>query len=145
MEKFTSTAKLLAKKWAPYWPNSSGEPYASHINNTPKYVVSATLEEVEWGNWDNVSLIKGKLAEQIARLKQQPGKKIGVAGSPALVRSLLQDDLIDEFSVMIHTVIVGRGKRLFEGQDDLKRMRLVDSQVIATGVANLTYRPRRNG
>lgn len=136
--------RVTYQEWASYWPNSSDEPYASHINNTPKYVVSATLEKAEWGNWDNVSLIKGNLAEEIARLKGQPGKNIGVAGSPTLVRSLLQDGLIDELTLMIHPVIVGRGKRLFEGEGDLKRMQLVNSQVTTTGVVNLTYRPRRN-
>lgn len=99
--------------WAPYWPTSSDEPYASHINNTPKYVVSTTLDKVEWGQWNNATLIKGNLAQEISRLKQQPGKNIGISGSPSLVQSLLQSDLLDELILMIHPVVVGRGKRLF--------------------------------
>ena len=132
------------QEWAPYWPTSTDEPYASHINNTPKYVVSTTLDGVQWGDYDTVSLIKGDPAETIARLKQQPGKNIGIAGSPTLVRSLLQADLIDELTLMIHPVIVGRGKRLFDG-GELKRLHLVQSMTTGSGVAFLTYHPRRNG
>jgi dihydrofolate reductase len=68
--------RVTYQEWMPYWPTSTDEPYASHINNTPKYVVSSTLETVEWGKWGNISLFKGSPAEQIARLKRQPGKNI---------------------------------------------------------------------
>lgn len=130
--------RVTYQEWAPYWPTSTDEPYASHINNTPKVVVSTTLDKVEW---KNSTLIKGSLAEQIAKLKQQPGKNIGVAGSPTLVQSLLQNDLLDELTLMIHPVVVGSGKRLFKDGGDLKRLRLVGSKTTSTGVAILTYRP----
>jgi dihydrofolate reductase len=131
--------RVTYQYWAPYWPTSTDEPYASHINNTPKYVVSSTLDTVEWGTWDNIRLIKGNLAAEIARLKQQPGKNIGVAGSPSLVRSLLQNDLLDELTLMIHPVVAGSGKRLFKDGDDLKRLKLVDTKTTKTGVSILTY------
>ena len=131
--------RVTYQEWAPYWPNSSDEPYASHINNTPKYVVSTTLDRVGWGKYDTVTLIKGNPAEEIARLKQQPGQNIGVAGSPTLVRSLLRDELLDELTLMVHPVVVGRGRRLFHDGDDLKRLRLVASQITGSGVAILTY------
>jgi dihydrofolate reductase len=131
--------RVTYQEWEPYWPTSTDEPYASHINNTPKYVVSRTLDKVTWGKWDNVTLIKGNLPEEIARLKRQPGANIGVSGSPTLVRSLLQDGLLDQLTLMIHPVIVGRGKRLFQDGSDLKRLKLVDSQITSTGVAMLTY------
>jgi dihydrofolate reductase len=130
--------RVTYQEWASYWPTSTDEPYASHINNTPKYVVSTTLDRV---GWKNSTLIKGNLAEEIASLKQQPGKDIGVAGSPTLVRSLLQNDLLDELTLMIHPVVVGRGKRLFKDGGDLKRLRLVDSKTTSTGVLIATYRP----
>jgi dihydrofolate reductase len=91
--------------------NFTDEPYASHINNTPKYVVSTSLGKVEW---KNSTLIKGNLAKEIARLKQQPGKNIGTAGSPTLVHSLLHNDLLDELILMIYPVVVGKGKRFFK-------------------------------
>jgi dihydrofolate reductase len=133
--------RVTYEEWAPYWPTSTDEPYASHINNTPKVVVSTTLDEVEWGQWDNATLIKGNLAEEIARLKRQPGKNIGVSGSPTLVQSLLQADLLDELTLMVHPVVAGRGKRLFKDESDLKRLKLVDSKPTRTGVMILTYQP----
>jgi dihydrofolate reductase len=128
-------------EWAPYWPNSTDEPYASHINNTPKYVASTTLDSVGWGTYKDIALITRNVAAEVVRLKQQPGKNIGVAGSPTLVRSLLRDDLIDELTLMFHPVVAGRGKRLFEDWSDLKRLRLVNSQITGSGVAILTYQP----
>lgn len=101
--------RVTYQEWARYWPTSTDEPYASHINNSPKYVVPTTVDEVDW---KNSTLIKGTPAREIHQLKQQPGKNIGIGGSPALVRSLLQADLLDELKLMIHPVVVGRGKRL---------------------------------
>lgn len=132
--------RVTYQDWAPYWPDSSDEPYASHINNVPKFVVSSTLERVEWGRWGNINLIKGDLAKELSRLKQRPGKNIGIGGSPTLVRSLIQNDLLDELTLMIHPVLVGRGKRLFEGESDLKKLQLVNSVITGSGVAVLTYR-----
>jgi dihydrofolate reductase len=136
--------RVTYQEWVGYWPTSTDEPYASHINNTPKYVVSTTLNKVEWGKWANARLIKGNLAEEIIKLKQQPGKNIGVAGSPTLVQSLLQNDLLDELTLMVHPVVVNSGKRLFKDGGDLKRLKLVDAKTTSTGVAILTYQPRRN-
>ena len=132
--------RVTYQEWEPYWPTSTDEPYASHINNTPKYVVSTTLDRVEW---KNSKLIKGSLANEINRLKRQPGQNIGVAGSPTLVRSLLQNDLLDELILMIHPVVVGGGKRLFQDWGQLKRLKLVGSQTTSTGVSILTFQPLR--
>jgi dihydrofolate reductase len=131
--------RVTYQEWAPYWPTSTDEPYASHINNTPKYVVSTTLTRVDW---QNSTLIKGDLASAVNKLKQQPGKNIGVSGSPTLVESLLQADLLDALILMIHPVIVGRGKRLFKEGRSLQRMRLLESKITGSGVAFLTYVPR---
>lgn len=133
------------EEWAPYWPTSTDEPYASHINSVQKVVVSTTLDEVSWGQYDNVTLVRGDLAQEIARLKQQPGNNIGVAGSPTLVASLLRDNLLDELGLMIHPVIVGHGKRLFDGWGDLKRLTLVHSETTGSGVVFAIYQPRLNG
>jgi dihydrofolate reductase len=135
--------RVTYQDWLPYWPASTDEPYASHINNIPKYVVSTTLGKVEWGKWQKPTLIKGNLSEEISRLKKQPGGNIGVSGSPTLVRSLLRDNLLDELKLMIHPVVVGRGKRLFTEDVRLQRLQLVDSKVTGTGVAILTYQPAK--
>jgi dihydrofolate reductase len=140
----TQDAVLLGRvtyqEWADYWPTATDEPFASYINNAPKYVVSTTLDKVEW---QNSTLLKGDLAQALSELKQQPGKNIGVAGSPTLVRSLLQEDLLDELILMIHPVVVGRGKRLFSEGADLKRLQLVEAKPTRTGVLIATYQPRR--
>jgi dihydrofolate reductase len=96
---------------------------ADYMNNTPKFVVSKTLEEPL--EWNNSTLIKGDVAEEITRLKQQPGKDISITGSPTLVRSLLRDDLLDELRLMVHPIVVGSGKRLFEDGGDQKVSRRV--------------------
>jgi dihydrofolate reductase len=131
--------RVTYEEWADYWPTSNDEPFASFINITPKYVVSTTLDSVEWAN---STLIKGNLAGEIDALKAQPGGIIGTAGSPGLVRSLLRQGLVDELLLMIHPVIAGKGKRLFADGGDLKRLQLVESKITGSGVAILTYRPR---
>ncbi len=133
--------RVTYQEFASYWPGVSSEdqPFADYMNNTPKYVVSRTLEEPL--EWNNSTLIKGNVAEEIARLKQQPGKNIAITGSATLVRSLLQDDLLDELGLMIHPVVVGSGKRLFEEGGVLKELKLVDSKTFAKGVVSLTYQP----
>jgi dihydrofolate reductase len=112
------------------------------MNNTPKYVVSKTLEEPL--EWNNSTLIKDNVAEEIAKLKQQPGKDISITGSPTLVRSLLADDLLDELRLMVHPIVVGSGKRLFEERGDQKALELVDAQTFSTGVLYLTYQPAQS-
>jgi dihydrofolate reductase len=133
--------RVTYQEWESYWPTSTDEPFASFINNTPKVVVSTTLDNVSWGQWNKISLIKNNLAAEIARLKQQPGKNIGTAGSPTLVRSLLQADLLDELNLLIHPVVAGKGKRLFRDGADLKRLKLVSSQATRSGVVIASYEP----
>lgn len=136
--------RVTYQEWASFWPNSTDEPYASHINNIPKYVVSSTLNDVGWGKYNNVTLIKRNLPDELNKLKRQPGKNIGIAGSPTLALSLIQDDLIDEFTLLVHPVLVGRGKRLFDGWRSLKRLKLVYSKETRSGVEILTYQLAKN-
>ena len=131
--------RVRYQEWACYWPTSTDEPYASHINNTPKYVVSTTLKKVDW---QNSRLIRGDLGQEIAKMKKQPGKNIGVAGSRTLVESLLQNDLLDELVLMMHPMVVGHGKRLFKDGRALKGPKLVDSRTARTRVAILVYQSR---
>jgi dihydrofolate reductase len=131
-------------EWSPYWPSATDEPFASFINQTPKHVFSRTLDTVSWGDLGKIELIKGNLAQAIGSLKQQPGRNIGVTGSPTLVRSLLAENLLDQLHLQVHPVIVGKGRRLFQEGDDLKRLNLVDSRTTSTGVLLLTYQPRQS-
>lgn len=134
--------RVTYQEWEPYWPTATDEPFASFINNAPKYIVSTTLDKVTWGKWDNATLLRGNLKEEITRLKQQPGKNIGVAGSPSLVYSLLQNDLLDELRLMVHPVVAVNGQRLFKAEGELKRLQLVNSKSTSTGNVILTYQPR---
>jgi dihydrofolate reductase len=136
--------RVTYQEFASYWPTSTDEPFASHINQTPKYVVSTTLNKAEWGNWDQPTLIKANLAKEISKLKKQSGKNITISGSPTLVRSLIQENLLDELQLMIHPVVVGKGKHLFTEDVDLMRLQLVDSKVTGTGVVIVTYQPAKN-
>lgn len=136
--------RVTYQEWANYWPASSDEPFSSHINSVPKYVVSKTLDSAPWGTWGNATLVKGKLADAIATLKRQPGKNIGIHGSPTLVESMLQADLLDELRLEIYPVVAGSGARLFQDGRAIKHVQLADSKPISNGVAILIYRPASN-
>jgi dihydrofolate reductase len=133
--------RVTYQEFASYWPGVSSEdqPFADYMNNSPKYVPSRTLEGPL--EWNNSTLIKGNLVEEIARLKRQPGKNIAITGSVTLVQSLLEQDLLDELGLMIHPVVVGSGKRLFEEGGDPKKLKLVESKTFSTGGVYLTYQP----
>jgi dihydrofolate reductase len=136
--------RVTYEEFAAFWPSQGGEDqeFADYLNNTPKYVVSTTLEEPL--QWNNSTLIKDDVAEEVAGLKQQPGKDISISGSAALVRSLLRDGLLDELRLMVHPVVVGGGKRLFEDGGDQRALELVDSKTFGTGVLYLTYQPAQS-
>ena len=141
-----SDAFLLGRRtyeeWAAYWPTEAAadSPMAGPMNDTPKYVVSTTLEEV---GWQNSTLLDGDLADAVTALKSKPGKNIGISGSATLVRSLLERRLVDELRLLVHPVVVGSGARLFENGTGQVPLELVDSRTFATGVVDLTYRPVR--
>ena len=132
--------RVTYEEFASYWPSqtSDGEAgeMADFMNDTPKYVVSGTLQDA---GWKNTTLIDGNNAvEALTSLKQQPGKDISVTGSGTLVRTLLRDGLLDELRLLVHPIVVGHGKRLFdEGQQVL--LKLTDSTTFSTGVLALTY------
>jgi dihydrofolate reductase len=129
------------QEFAAFWPNQpSDEQFADQINSIPKLVASTTLDRVDW---QNSTLIQGNVAEELAKLKEQPGKNINVTGSVTLVRSLLRDDQLDELGLLVHPIVVGTGKHLFEAGSGQIPLTLVDSQTFSTGVVSLTYQPAR--
>jgi dihydrofolate reductase len=147
-ELSASDALLLGRatyeELAAEWPHLSEQygGYTDMMNSYPKHVVSTTLQEpLEW----NARLIKGDVAEEVTKLKQEPGKDILVYGSARLVRTLMEHDLIDEYRLMVYPVVVGKGKRLFGDTEETKALRLVDTkQVSPDGVLVLTYQPARD-
>ncbi len=139
-----SDALLLGRttyeEFASFWPNQpGGTQMVDYINSVRKYVVSTTLQEPL--EWNNSTLIQDDVTEEVSILKEQPGKNITITGSITLVRSLLKADLLDELQLMVHPVVLGGGRRLFEEGGDLEVLELVGSKTFGTGVVSLTYRP----
>ena len=138
-----SDTMLLGRKtyeaFAAYWPNvSRDEPFADVMNDTPKLVASATLDHVDW---QNSTLIEGDVVTSLTRIKDQPGKDISITGSPTLVRSLLRAGVLDELRLLVHPIVVGHGKRLFEAEDQPIPLRLIEAKTFTTGVQAMTYAP----
>ena len=128
------------QEFAAVWPGrGTDNPVGAEMNNTPKLVVSRTLESVD--EWQNSTLLKGDPVEELNKLKQQPGKNIQIVGSATLAHSLLQDGVVDELVLLVFPVVFGPGKRLFEGGRDRIPLALTDSTVFANGVVKLVYTP----
>jgi dihydrofolate reductase len=120
-----------------FWPNQTDNPYTEVLDNAQKYVASRSLQEPL--PWRNSTLLEGDAIETVAKLKEQPGEDIGVLGSGQLVRSLMQRDLVDEFVLMIHPLVLGPGRRLFDDGGARAALRLVESVTTTTGVLIATY------
>jgi dihydrofolate reductase len=128
------------EEFAAFWPGQpvDEDPIAAAMNGLPKYVASNTLKEV---GWENSTLLGDDVVGEVRKLKDQPGKDISITGSATLIRSLLAEGVIDELRLMIHPVVVGSGRRLFENGTGQTPLELVESKTFSTGVLNLTYRP----
>ena len=124
---------------ASYWPNASDEEQviAKPLNSLPKYVATTTLHEPL--EWENSTVLKGDVAEAVAALKKEDGGDLHVIGSPAFVQTLIENELVDSYRLMIDPVVVGGGKRLFRDSGMLASLKLVDSQVTTTGAILATY------
>ena len=134
--------RVTFTEWAGYWPTSTDEPFASWINSTRKFVASTTLDSVD--QWANSTLIEGSVTDFVADLRRQEGGTIGVGGSPSLVRSLIDAELLDELILMISPVVAGGGrKRLFADDAAKRAFELVEAQGTSSGAVIATYRPQR--
>jgi dihydrofolate reductase len=142
-ESSASDALLLGRVtyqgFAAAWPQSKAEG-ADYFNNVRKYVVSETLEEPL--EWNNSTLIKDNIVEQITNLKRQEGKDIAVHGSATLVQTLMRHDLVDGYRLLVYPVVLGKGKRLF-GEEIPATLNLLRSRSFSSGVVALVYEPDR--
>ena len=121
------------------WPNRTDNPFTEVLNNATKYVASRTLKEpLVWGN---STLLKGEAEEAVADLKQKPGKDFVILGSWMLVQALMRRNLIDEYVLSIHPLVLGSGRRLFPEGSPYAALKLVDTKTTTTGVVIATYRP----
>ena len=119
------------------WPKRKDSPFSAILDDSQKYVASTTLTEPL--PWKNSTLLQGDAADAVARLKEQPGKDIVVLGSGALVGSLIRRNLVDQYTLMIHPLMLGSGRRLFS-DTSFAALRLVDAKTTTTGVVIATYR-----
>jgi dihydrofolate reductase len=134
-------ALLLGRKtyeiFAAHWPRvTDDDPIASKLNSVRKYVASTTLDRVEW---NNSTLIDGDVAEEVTKLKDQPGGEIQVLGSCQLIQTLMRHDLVDEYRLWIFPVLLGSGKRLFGDGTMPGGLRLIDTKTSSTGVVIHRY------
>jgi dihydrofolate reductase len=139
-EVMASDALLLGRRtyegFAEAWPGREGD-FADKFNTMAKFVVSTTLDEADW---NNSTVIRDNVAEEIAELKGRPGGDILVNGSIRLVQTLMEHDLVDEYRLMVFPVVLGRGKRLFAEGSPTTTLRLADTRSVGpSGVVVLTY------
>jgi dihydrofolate reductase len=143
-EALRAEALLLGRRsyewFAGRWPSRSGE-LADRLNSLPKYVVSTTLEDLDW---NNSTVLKGDVLNEVSKLKQGLKGEIVVPASFQLVQTLMEHDLVDELRLKVFPVVLGAGERLFGETSDKKAMRLVDTETVEGDVVFLTYVPVRD-
>jgi dihydrofolate reductase len=131
---------------ADYWPAAATNPatpksdleIADKMNNLPKIVFSKTLQKVEW---KNTRLVKENIAEEISKMKEQPGKDMVIFGSGSIVSTFMQHGLIDEYRIIVNPIILGNGNPLFKGIKDKHNLKLLKTKVLGSGVVILYYEP----
>jgi dihydrofolate reductase len=121
------------------WPKQTNSPYTEFLNTIPKYVASTTLKEPL--PWSNSTLLKGDAAQAVSQLKQQPGKDLLIMGSGELIQSLMRANLIDDYVLLIHPLVLGSGRRLFPDGGAAATLRLVATSTTDKGVVIATYQP----
>jgi dihydrofolate reductase len=143
-ELFASDALLLGRVtyegFAGAWPEMTDEQgFADRMNSLPKHVASTTLTDPTW----NASVIEGDVADAVAKLKQESGQDLLLGGSFQLLDTLMQHDLVDEYRLLVHPIVVGSGRGLFDNTSAKAELELTGSQTFDGGVVALTYRPVR--
>ena len=121
------------------WPKQTNSPYTEFLNTIPKYVASTTLKEPL--PWSNSTLLKGDAAQAVSQLKQQPGKDLLIMGSGELIQSLMRANLIDDYVLLIHPLVLGSGRRLFPDGGAAATLRLVATSTTDKGVVIASYQP----
>lgn len=134
------TYQIMAGAW-PNWTEAQS-PGADKMNNTPKVVLSRTLERAPWGKYEPATIVKESVEQRIRELKQKPGKNIVIYGSANLVQNLTQLGLIDEYHLLVHPILLGGGKPLFRDGIEIP-LELIESKTFTQGVVLLRYRPAK--
>lgn len=122
------------------WPKMSGDEFSDKFNSMPKYVVSKTLKKA---SWNNSHIISENVVEEIKKLKEGDGKNIYVHGSGGLARFLLKNSLVDQLNILLYPVILGEGKKLFEGSEKTA-LELIETTTFSSKVVKLLYKPKQS-
>jgi dihydrofolate reductase len=141
---FASAGALLFgrrtyENFSAFWPKQTTSPYTEFLNTIPKYVASTTLKEPL--PWSNSTLLQGDAAQAVSQLKEQPGKDFLIMGSGELIQSLMRANLIDDYVLLIHPLVLGSGRRLFPDGGAAATLRLVATSTTDTGVVIAPYQP----
>lgn len=144
-QELRDTAALLLGRvtyegFAAAWPEMSGDEFSDTFNAMPKHVVSTTLRNP---TWTNSHVVKGDLAAELGKLKEQYPRDIAIHGSGDLANSLLRQGLVDEVRLMVHPIVVGKGRRFFNDDTAIPALELADVTTYDSGVALMTYRPAK--
>jgi dihydrofolate reductase len=132
--------RVTFEGFAAAWPGRTDEAgFADKFNSMPKYVVSTTLQHPDW---NNSHVIRDNVAAEVAKLKEGDGGEISIQGSVELINSLLDSDVIDEYRLMVHPIVVGKGKKLFLDREASKSLALTKTESLPNGVMVLTYAPK---
>ena len=131
------TYDMLAAYWPAQKNNEMG--WADWVNSMPKYVVSSTLEKADW---NNSTILKKDVVEEITHLKQQSGRQILIPGSATLVQSLMRTDLIDEYQFLVHPIMMGSGKRFYKEGMNTSGLKLIETRTFSSGVVLLCFQPQ---
>jgi len=140
-----SDALLLGRNtyegFATAWPTMKGTgEFGGKMNSMTKYVVSSTLDRVEW---TGSTLVKGDVVAEVRKLKKEPGHDLLLSGSAQLFNALMRENLIDLYRFMVHAIVLGKGKRLFDAGVDPRVLDLVETQRFGAGIVVLEYGPSR--
>jgi dihydrofolate reductase len=139
----SSDGMLLGRRtydiFAGYWPTSTEEPIAGQMNAMKKYVASTTLKEPL--EWENSMLLHGDVVEAARKLQEEPGRDLQVIGSGNFAQTLMNNGLVDEYRLMIHPIVLGSGRRLFNEGHEPFQLTLLECKTSTTGVVILSYRP----
>lgn len=123
-----------------YWPQQTDDTtgITNHLNEVQKYVMSSTIEDLEW---ENTTVLGGSLEDEVRALKTGPGKEIGITGSISVVRDLIAAGLVDQYRLFVYPVVLGHGERLFADATEVPELRLLEAKPFRSGVVLLSYRP----
>lgn len=134
--------RLTYERFYAYWPNQTDNPFTEFLNKIPKYVASTTLEEPL--SWSNSTLIRSDVSKTLEKLKKEQDKDFVIFGSGVLVQSLMQCNLVDEYVLLIHPLILGSGRRLFPDGGTFATLKHRDTKTTSNGIVIVTYQPANN-